>query len=106
LAFEKVSVAIAFGVAFFLTHWATILAEETKLREKFGSDFDEYVKQVPRFFPRLQKFSAPEFVTFRASVFNRAILDCALIMSVFILAHLIEYGQNAHVLPILIKDVP
>ncbi len=77
LAFEKVSVAIAFGVAFFLTHWATILAEETKLREKFGSDFDEYVKQVPRFFPRLQKFSAPEFVTFRASVFNRAILDCA-----------------------------
>ncbi len=94
LAFEKVTVAMAFGVAFFLTHWPTIRAEEAKLQRKFGNDFDEYAKQVPRFFPRPRKLSLPEHVTFRTHSFNRAVLDCALIMSVFILAHLIEYGQN------------
>ncbi|HVT26736.1 MAG TPA: isoprenylcysteine carboxylmethyltransferase family protein [Lacipirellulaceae bacterium] len=106
LAFEKVTVAVAFGILFFLTHWATILNEETNLRNRFGNAFDQYTKEVPRFIPRPRKLSLPENVTFRAHSFNRAVLDCALIMSVFILAHLIEYGQNAHVLPILIKGVP
>jgi protein-S-isoprenylcysteine O-methyltransferase Ste14 len=106
LAFEKVSVAIAFALAFFLTHWPTIRSEETKLRAKYGAEFDDYARRVPRFFPRLRNFRVPELVTFRAAIFNRAILDCGLIMAVFILAHLIEYGQNSGVLPILIKNVP
>ncbi|HEX5470417.1 MAG TPA: isoprenylcysteine carboxylmethyltransferase family protein [Lacipirellulaceae bacterium] len=106
LAFEKVTVAIAFGLLFFVTHWSTIRAEEKKLRSKFGDKFEQYTRQVPRFFPRPRKIALPDVVTFRPLVFNRAVLDCGLIMSVFILAHLIEYGQNAHVLPILIKGVP
>jgi protein-S-isoprenylcysteine O-methyltransferase Ste14 len=106
LAFEKLTVAFAFGVAFFLTHWATILAEEKKLRGKFGETYDEYARRVPRFIPRIGKMDLPEYVTFKPEIFNRAVLDCSLIMSVFILAHLIEYFQNAGVLPILIRNVP
>ncbi len=106
LAFEKVSVAIAFAIAFFLTHWPTILAEETMLRDRYGADFDTYANRVPRFFPKIRNLQVPEFVTFRATIFNRAILDCGLILAVFILAHLIEYGQNSGVIPILIKNVP
>ena len=106
LAFEKITVALAFCITFFLTHWSTIRAEEIKLRAKFGEKFDAYANRVPRFVPRVQGFSVPEVVTFRATTFNRAILDCSLIMLVFILAHLIEYGQNTGVLPILIRSVP
>ena len=106
LAFEKVSVAICFAVAFFLTHWPTIFAEEAKLRGLFGQEFDDYAKRVPRFIPKISKLRIPEYVTFRPASFNRALLDCGLVMAVFILAHLIEYGQNAGVIPILIKNVP
>lgn len=106
LAFEKLTVAFAFGVAFFLTHWATILAEEKKLRSKFGATYDEYASRVPRFIPRIGKMDLPEYVTFKPAIFNRAVLDCSLIMSVFIFAHLIEYFQNAGVLPILLHNVP
>lgn len=38
--------------------------------------------------------------------FNRAPFDCGLIMAVFILGHLIEYGQNPGVIPILIRITP
>jgi hypothetical protein len=106
LAFEKLTVAFAFGIAFFLTHWPTILAEETKLQALFGDAFDRYCERVPRFFPRFGPMTVPESVTFVPALYNRAVLDCALIMSTFILAHLIEYGQLAGVIPILLRNVP
>ena len=106
LAFEKLIVALAFCITFFLTHWPTIRAEEFKLREKFGERYDTYSKRVPRFVPRIQGFTIPELVTFKATIFNRAFFDCSLIMLVFVLAHLIEYGQNSGVFPILIRNVP
>ena len=37
--------------------------------------------------------------------FNRAVLDCALIMSVFILAHFIEYAQSAHWVPVIFHNI-
>src|SRR5262245_33988965 len=40
LAFEKLTLAVAFAVFFFLTHWPTIIAEENKLRAAFGDQFD------------------------------------------------------------------
>lgn len=94
LAFQSLVMAGAFAVAFFLTHWATILAEEKKLRGIFGETFDEYCRQVPRFVPRVRNFTVPETVTFNPTFFNRAVLDCALLMSVFILAHFIEWVHN------------
>jgi protein-S-isoprenylcysteine O-methyltransferase Ste14 len=106
LAFEKITVALSFAVVFFLTHWFTILSEEAKLRAKFGRVYDDYAARVPRFIPKINAIEMPEFVTFRAATFNRAILDCAAIMLAFALAHLIEYGQHSGVLPILVTNVP
>jgi protein-S-isoprenylcysteine O-methyltransferase Ste14 len=106
LAFEKLTVCLAFAVAFFLTHWSTILAEETKLRGLFGDKYEEYARTVPRFWPRFWQLKVPDSVAFNPKIFNRAVLDCGLLMSAFILAHLIEYGQNAGVIPILLRNVP
>jgi len=105
LAFEKLTLAIAFGVFFFASHWSTILAEELKLRGTFGDRFVEYVGLVPRFVPRLRHIDMPEHVRFHSATFNRAILDCALITLVFVLAHLVEYGQNCGIVPVLIRNV-
>lgn len=106
LALEKVTVAVVFAALFFLTHWWTILAEEAKLSAKFGSAFDNYAQRVPRFFPSFRNVVIPEFVTFSTASFNRAILDCSLIMLMFVIGDLIKYGQHAGALPILIQGVP
>jgi len=106
LAFEKVSVALAFLVLFLLLHWPTILYEERKLRSKFGEEFDQYAREVPRFLPRLRKMVLLDTVTFKPVIFNRAVLDCTLILSVYGLAHAMEYFQNIGVIPILIRNVP
>jgi protein-S-isoprenylcysteine O-methyltransferase Ste14 len=106
LAFEKLTVAFAFIVVFWLSHWPTILAEESKLRSKFGGKYDDYAKSVPRFWPRIGRMKLPDAVTFSPIVFNRAVLHCGFIMLAYLLAHLIEYAQVAGVVPILIRNVP
>ncbi|HEX5219165.1 MAG TPA: isoprenylcysteine carboxylmethyltransferase family protein [Verrucomicrobiae bacterium] len=56
-------VAIPF---FSLVYWAIIAAEENFLRNKFGSEFDDYCKRVNRLLPRLT--GLPE--TFSSMRFN------------------------------------
>lgn len=106
LAFEKLTVALAFVIVFWVSHWPTILAEESKLRKKFGNAYDEYAKAVPRFWPRIGPMNLPDTVTFSPVSFNRAVLHCSFIMLAYVLAHLIEYAQDAGVLPILLRNVP
>jgi len=106
LAFEKLTVAFAFVVVFWVSHWPTIMAEESKLRNKFGDEYDDYAKSVPRFWPRIGRMKLPDTVTFSPVFFNRAVLHCGFIMLAYLLAHLIEYAQVAGVVPILIRNVP
>jgi protein-S-isoprenylcysteine O-methyltransferase Ste14 len=105
LAFEKLTVSLAFGILFLLSHWATILAEEKSLRERYGERYEEYARAVPLFFPRIGPLQLRDTVTFKPKIFNRAVLDCALIMSMFILAHFIEYAQSAHWVPVYFHNV-
>lgn len=45
------------ALAFFVFQYYEIIKEEESfLREKFGNDFDEYYKNVPRIFPRLTPY--------------------------------------------------
>jgi len=45
------------ALAFFVFQYSEIIKEEEGfLREKFGNDFDEYYKNVPRIFPRLTPY--------------------------------------------------
>jgi protein-S-isoprenylcysteine O-methyltransferase Ste14 len=106
LAFAKITVAVAFAVLFLLTHWTTILAEERRLRERYGEQFNDYASRVPRFVPRFRTLEMPEFVTYRATIFNRAVLDCSLIMLCFVLGYLIKYGHHAGFLPVLLTNIP
>jgi protein-S-isoprenylcysteine O-methyltransferase Ste14 len=106
LAFEKLTVALAFVVMFWVTHWPTIMAEEAKLRKKFGDEYDDYAKSVPRFWPRIGKMNLPDSVSFSPVAFNRSVIHCGFIMLAYLLAHLIEYAQVAGIVPILIKNVP
>jgi protein-S-isoprenylcysteine O-methyltransferase Ste14 len=105
LAFEKLTVAFACAIIFVLSHWPTIMAEEKKLRAKYGERYNEYARTVPRFWPRIGHLKLLDSVTFSPKIFNRAVLDCGLIMSTYILAHFIEYAQFAGWVPVYIHNV-
>ena len=53
LACANLWVAIGFLPFFFIVYYATILREEAFLSSKFGEDYAAFMREVPRFFPRL-----------------------------------------------------
>jgi protein-S-isoprenylcysteine O-methyltransferase Ste14 len=67
VAFFMQSLMFAVGLA--LASWiyllTTVPVEERKLRKIFGSEFDKYCEEVPRFIPRFSSFKSPQVVEVR-----------------------------------------
>ena len=103
LAFESLTLAALLVVIFFLLHWPTILAEEKNLRRLFGKEFEQYADIVPRFFPRSWKIRFTESLQISPKTFSRAMVECGLVASVFIVAHLVEWGHIEGFLPVLFQ---
>jgi protein-S-isoprenylcysteine O-methyltransferase Ste14 len=100
LAFEQITFVVLFAAVFFATHLPTIFAEERFLHDKFGDQFDEYVKRVPRLIPRSWKPLCPAEATFTSAAYSRAVVDSTLIIGMFMVAHVVEWGHLHRVLPI------
>jgi protein-S-isoprenylcysteine O-methyltransferase Ste14 len=47
-------------IFFIAQYWIIVKREEVYLKEAFGSDYEDYYKKVPRFFPRLTPYRKPE----------------------------------------------
>jgi protein-S-isoprenylcysteine O-methyltransferase Ste14 len=56
LFFKSVFVLIYFIVFVFVSTTFTVKFEEVELAERYGDQYDLYIKNVPRFIPRLTKF--------------------------------------------------
>lgn len=102
LVFESVTFAALLAALFFVTHWPTILHEERKLKATFGAPFDAYANSVPRLIPHSWKLRGPDIVQFTSSLYTRAVLDSSLVLSAFVFARTVEWGQISGVLPVLV----
>jgi protein-S-isoprenylcysteine O-methyltransferase Ste14 len=103
LSFESITLAIAFGAVFFVTHWRTILLEERNLRAIFGPAYDEYIARVPRFLPRPRLYVPATVVTLSVPVFLRSLFEAGLIPLAFLGAQAVEAGHQSGVLPVLLS---
>ena len=62
-------VAVIFVMGFYLVYWVTIKGEEQRLADKFQGAYQDYLKRVPRFIPRLtsyERYGKGVFVLSRA----------------------------------------
>jgi len=99
LVFGSISIALIFAILFFITHWKAIITEEGRLRRIFGDEFTEYMKNVPRFFPRSFKIKHGDSLAIPSRSFMRAVIDCSLIMGTIIAAQILEWAHLTSLLP-------
>lgn len=83
---SRTDVLIIGTVLFWILHGAAVTYEERLLREKFGDDFANYCKIVPRFLPRLSGYKGQGSFSFRQVMANdeyRGAATAALLLTVF-----------------------
>lgn len=83
---------------FYAVYYFLIKREEVFLAEKFGSAFEAYKQRVPRLFPRLSLYHAPEAVQMRPKYLARAFRDNLWWFISFPLIEFSEYLQHAHLI--------
>lgn len=98
LCTETLSIPLLFLLAFGMYYPAIIRAEDEFLSLNF-SDYDDYRRRVPLFFPRLTSFTNEETVLINARAFLRELSGTAGFLCLVGVIELIEGLHNAHVLP-------
>ena len=59
-------IVTSFVVGFYTVYWITVKGEEQRLAHKFGVQYAEYVKKVPRFIPHFSPYPNRSRALFRA----------------------------------------
>ncbi len=103
LAAQSLLIGALLMVAFVLTHYPTILREEGFLLDRFGDEFRHYMDTTPRWIPALGAYQKSEEMQVNTRAFERALLDCTLIILAFGGVVLIDWLQAAGWLPVLIR---
>lgn len=83
---------------FLLVFMQVIRREEAFLTEEFGEPYLAYCKQVPRFFPKLSLYHAPETVPMVPKYLLKATKDAVLWFLALPFFELVEYLQHARIL--------
>ena len=103
LASENILI-LALVTAFYLFYYPfTILAEEQKLTNKFGTSYIEYCKRVPRFLPKISLYKEPEFYKITIGNLIRNFAEAILLIWVYILMHFIELMQDEGILHVFAR---
>jgi len=68
---ETFTFPLALLIVMILYYPLVVRKEEQRLRQRFGSGFDDYAKRVPAFFPKLSLFIEPATYTVNPIVYRR-----------------------------------
>ena len=68
---ETFTFPLALLIVMALYYPQVVRKEERRLRNHFGSDFDDYANRVPAFFPKFSRFTEPATYTVNPVVYRR-----------------------------------
>ena len=103
LAAKNLLVLVLILFLFLVYYPLVIVAEEKKLRKVFQGAYDEYMKRVPRFLPRLSLYHDSETLIIKPRYFYLCVLSAMWFPLAFILLRVIQLLQEAGVLPVLFR---
>lgn len=96
-------VIVVMPVAFLCLYIALIKREEAFLLEKFGDDYRDYMKSVPRLVPRMKHYQAPDTIQMSPKHLNKAFTDAIWWIMAFPLVEVAEFIQgNGWIKPLVV----
>lgn len=100
---ETLTVPLVAALVFALYYPAVVRAEEQKMAQAHGADYEAYVKSVPRFFPRGLKVSEPDQYVVNPVVYRKSMLDALWFVWLVGIIELAEAFREAGILPTLLS---
>jgi hypothetical protein len=99
----SLTVSLVLAVLCYIAFHFVILAEEGYLEKSFGETYLAYKREVPRFFPKLSLYKEANILSVRSSMLYKTLTDGLVFFVSYPLLELVEYLQNAHILPVLLR---
>jgi protein-S-isoprenylcysteine O-methyltransferase Ste14 len=103
LATETVIVPSIILIAFSLYYPLVIREEEKRLHNIHGKTFDDYCREIPRFFPTFSRFSEPDSYVVKPKVFRKRALNALWFVWILGIFELVEAFHEYGVIPIFLK---
>jgi protein-S-isoprenylcysteine O-methyltransferase Ste14 len=101
LCTECLTLALAVLLAFAAAYPSAIRAEERRLREIFGEEYERYARAVPRFLPDFSLYREPLTYTVNTASFRREMRDSLLFVAAIGLFEIIEsFGEAGVITPL------
>ena len=96
-------VAAGFAVLTWLAFRSVTLVEEEYLERTFGEPYRRYMREVPRFLPRIGLFKESDMLSVRPRILYRTFTDGLMFLLAYPFFELVEYLQDSGVLPVLLR---
>ena len=103
LTSETLLIPFVILIAFVLYYPLVIKSEEAKLIKLHKSEFEIYLKDVPKFFPKMSLLNEPEEYTVKPIVFKRHIFHALWFIWFVGIIEIIEEFHELNVLPTIFK---
>lgn len=90
----RIDVMIAGVVLFWMFHGGAVAYEEKLLQEKFGQDFTDYCKSVPRFIPAIRSLEGEGHFSIGQALYNNEYRSFAASIIISIIFAIIAYRPD------------
>ena len=102
LCFENILMLIAVFILIVPIHLLVTRMEEKHLLEIYPDAFPEYVKAVPRFWPRFGNYKSRESVTVTIRAIRRVAFDTIIVLMIPLAEDLLELLHDHGIIPVLL----
>ena len=88
---QSFSLAIALVFVSYIYLNVTVPVEESNMRNRYGADFDEYCRRVPRFWPNWQLYHSPDVIEVRVAGLRAELIRALRWVWIPVVCHLLTH---------------